>query len=379
MAQRLKTDWVLFVTTIVLVCFGLVMVYSASSIVAGLKFHSSVYFLTRQVFWAALSLVALMYFKKRSYKMLETPTWAFAPLGIVLGLLVLVYFLDSKQHRWLRAGPFSLQPSEFAKPALIIFLAWFVTHRLNAINTRHTLLPATVTVCAVGLMVVIADLGTAVVLVLTAATVFFVAGLDKKFIVIAACVGMMLATVAVIAKPYRLGRIIGYVDPKYELLDQVDSRGVVKSYVNRSMSTRDPSYQVRQSKIAVGSGGISGVGLMRGQQKMLYLPEAHTDFIYAVVSEELGLWGSTAVVLGFVLILWRGLRLFWLAPDDFGRYLALGVTVSVVAQAFINMSVVLDLAPTKGIPLPMISSGGSSLLSTLTSLGILLSVSEHSG
>jgi cell division protein FtsW len=361
------------------VCFGLVMVYSASSIVAELKFHSSGYFLYRQVFWAALSFFALMYFKRKHYKLLETPSWAFAPLGAVLTLLVLVYFLDAKQHRWLRAGPLSLQPSEFAKPALIIFLAWFVTQRLKAINTRHTLLPATVTVSAVGLMVVIADLGTAVVLVLTAATVFFVAGLETKYMAIAACVGVLLAGVAVISKPYRLARIIGYIDPNYELLDRIDTKGVIKSYAHRSLSTRDPSYQVRQSKIAVGSGGPLGVGLMRGQQKLLYLPEAHTDFIYAVVGEELGLWGSTALVLGFVLILWRGLRLFWLAPDDFGRYLALGVTVSVVAQAFINMSVVLDLAPTKGIPLPMISSGGSSLLSTLMSLGILLSVSEHSG
>jgi cell division protein FtsW len=169
------------------------------------------------------------------------------------------------------------------------------------------------------------------------------------------------------------------MDPQYELLDTLDSTGAIKNYIHRSSSTRDPSYQVRQSKIAVGTGGITGAGLMHGQQKLLYLPEAHTDFIYAVIGEELGLWGSSTVLIGFIVILWRGLRLFWVAPDDFGRYLALGVTISVVAQAFINMSVVLDLAPTKGIPLPMISSGGSSLLSTLTSLGILLSVGEHSG
>lgn len=379
MAQRLKTDWTLFVTTVILVCFGLIMVYSASSIVADLKFHSSGYFLYRQVFWAGLSFFALMYFKKKNYRMLESPAWAFAPLGVVLALLIAVYFLDSRQHRWLRAGPLSLQPSEFAKPALIIFLAWFVTQRLRAINTRTTLLPATLIVMAVGLMVVVADLGTAVVLVLTAATVFFVAGLNKRYIVIALGAGLLLACVAVGSKPYRLGRIIGYIDPNYEILDIFDPNGTIKNYVHRSFSTRDPSYQVRQSKIAVGAGGVVGAGLMHGQQKLLYLPEAHTDFIYAVVGEELGLWGCSAVLLGFLVILWRGLRLFWVAPDDFGRYLALGVTVSIVIQAFINMSVVLDLAPTKGIPLPMISAGGSSLLSTLTSLGILLSVGEHSG
>src|SRR4051794_11713489 len=273
MAQRLKTDWTLFVTTVIMVCFGLIMVYSASSIVAELKFHSSGYFLYRQVFWAGLSFVALMYFKKKNYHVLESPAWAFAPLGVVLALLVAVYFLDARQHRWLRAGPFSLQPSEFAKPALIIFLAWFVTQRLRAINTRTTLMPATLIVMGVGLMVVVADLGTAVVLVLTAATVFFVAGLHKKYVAIALGAGMLLAGVAVIAKPYRLGRIIGYMDPQYELLDTLDSTGSIKNYIHRSSSTRDPSYQVRQSKIAVGTGGIAGAGLMHGQQKLLYLPE----------------------------------------------------------------------------------------------------------
>jgi cell division protein FtsW len=159
----------------------------------------------------------------------------------------------------------------------------------------------------------------------------------------------------------------------------LDKSGKLKAYVQSSLATRDPGYQAKQSRIAVGSGGLMGVGLMEGKQKLLYLPEAHTDFIYAVVGEELGLWGAGGVLLGFFVLLWRGLRLFWLAPDDFGRYIALGVTVSVVVQALINMSVVLDIGPTKGIPLPMISYGGSSLLGTLTSLGLLLSVSEQAG
>ncbi len=140
------------------------------------------------------------------------------------------------------------------------------------------------------------------------------------------------------------------------------------------MTTRDTSYQVRQSKIAVGSGGVLGLGLMQGKQKILYLPEAHTDFIYAVVGEELGLFGCTALLTGFLIILWRGLELCWVAHDAFGRYLALGVTSSIVIQALMNMSVVLGMGPTKGIPLPMISAGGSSLLSTMICLGMLLSV-----
>jgi cell division protein FtsW len=144
-------------------------------------------------------------------------------------------------------------------------------------------------------------------------------------------------------------------------------------------NSRDPGYHARQSRIAVGSGGVLGMGLMQGEQKLLYLPEAHTDFIYAVIGEELGLVGCTMVLLAFLLILSRGVRLACVAPDHFGRYLALGVTASIVIQAFMNMSVVLDLAPTKGIPLPMVSYGGSSLVSTLASLGLLLSVNEHAG
>jgi cell division protein FtsW len=143
------------------------------------------------------------------------------------------------------------------------------------------------------------------------------------------------------------------------------------------VTTRDAGYQAHQSRIAVGSGGAVGLGLRQGRQKLFYLPEAHTDFIYAVVGEELGLFGCTAVLAGFLIILWRGLQVCWVAHDDFGRYLALGLTSSIVIQALINISVVLDMGPTKGIPLPMISAGGSSLLSTLICLGMLLSVSEH--
>jgi cell division protein FtsW len=180
-------------------------------------------------------------------------------------------------------------------------------------------------------------------------------------------------------KPYRLARVLRHVDPELKLVDRVNPSGEIRSYLRRSQGATDPTYQPKQSRIAVGSGGVLGVGLMQGKQKLLYLPEAHTDYIYAVVGEELGLWGATGILVGFFVILWRGLRLFYVAPDDFGRYLALGVTVSVVLQAIFNISVVLDMGPTKGIPLPMISYGGSSLLSTLISLGLLLSVSEHAG
>jgi cell division protein FtsW len=378
MAQQLKTDRILFYTILVMVFFGLVIVYSASSVMAELKFHSTYYFILRQVGWAALSVCILMYFKRMDYRRLDKPIWGFAPLGIVLSLLVLA-LLIGKKHRWLMIGSASIQPSEFAKPALIIFLAYFIALRLRAINDRHTIGPVVLALVVLGLMVVGPDFGTAVVLVITAAALFFVAGLHKKYLLIGAAAGLLLAVAAVALKPYRVARIVGHLDPKFKVIDVINPGGELKAYVKQSLASGDPTYQPEQSRIAVGSGGALGVGLMQSKQKLLFLPEAHTDYIYAVVGEEFGLFGATGVLLGFFVILWRGLRLYFVAPDNFGRYLALGATICIFVQALMNISVVLDIGPSKGIPLPMISYGGSSLLSTLTSLGLLLSVSEHAG
>src|SRR5208283_5424615 len=380
MARFIKTDWVLFGTIVALVCFGLVMVYSSSSVMAEVKLKvTSMHFFVRQLGWAIVSFFLLMYFKRKDYRLMKNPVWAFTGLGVVLILQVAVFFADTRTHRWFRiAGIGSLQPSEFAKPALIVFLAYFVCLRLRAINERHTIGPVALALAVVGVTVGMGDLGTAIVLVVPAAIVFYVAGLERRYVVAAALIGVLACTAFVISKPYRLARVIGKLDPDYTMLDRFDPKGRIKQYMNESITTRDTGYQARQSRIAVGSGGPLGVGLMNGRQKILFLPEAHTDFIYAVVGEELGLWGCTAVLAGFLVILWRGFRLFWIAPDDFGRYLALGVTSSIVVQALINMSVVLDMGHTKGIPLPMISSGGSSLLSTLMCLGMLMSVSGRS-
>lgn len=379
MAQKLKTDWILFGTILVLAFFGLVMLYSASSVMAELKFGTSYYFAVRQFLWMLGAVTAMMLLKRLHYRRLQNPAVAFTAIGIVFILLVLVYVIDARHHRWLRLGIVGLQPSELAKPALVIFLAFFVTLRARAINNRYTLIPAAMAVGLVTLCVVVADLGTAVVLIATAAVVFFVAGLEWRYCAIAIAITAVGVVFAIASKPYRLARIVGYMDPELKVISRFDPQGHVKDYLRKSLASRDTSYQAEQSKIAVGAGGPLGQGLMQGRQKLLYLPEAHTDFIYAVISEELGLIGSAGVLCAFLVILWRGLRASVLAPDDFGRYLALGVTTMVVVQAFVNMSVVLNLGPTKGIPLPMISFGGSSLLSTLASLGILMNVSEHAG
>jgi cell division protein FtsW len=380
MAQRLKTDWVLFVTVLAMVSFGVLMVYSASSVMSGLQYGSTWHFVLRQGAWAVVGVTVMMLLKRTHYRKFQTPSVAFGAIGIAFMLLVAVYFVDP-HHRWLRlGGPFGVQPSELAKPALIVFLAFFVTWRKPAINNgRYTLVPAAITVGLVILAVVVADLGTAVVLGAAAAVVFFVAGLELRYCAIAGTLAALGVIIFIVSEPYRMARVVKFFDPEFKIVERLDPKGKVKSRLEQSLATRDTNYQLQQSKIAVGAGGAGGLGLMNGRQKLLYLPKAHNDFIYAVAGEEMGLIGSVGLLAGFFLIFWRGLRTALLMHDDFGRYLALGVTAVVVVQGFINMSVVLGMMPTKGIPLPMISYGGSSLMSTLASLGILMNVSEHAG
>jgi cell division protein FtsW len=383
MSQRLKTDWILFSTVLALASFGTVILYSASSIMADLdpRFGSSWHFVIRQLEWAVPAVLVMMLLKNTNYRKFNNAAVAFGSVGISLVLLAVVYFVDG-HHRWLRVSgtPIGFQPSEVAKPALVLFLAFFVAWRGRAINNpRHTIFPAALAVGLVIFAVVVADLGTAFVLGATAAAVFFVAGLEWRICAIAAGLAALGVLVFIYADPYRLARVVRFFDPQFKIVERFDHNGTIKKRMEKSLATRDTNYQLQQSKIAVGAGGPIGQGLMNGKQKLLYLPEAHTDFIYAVVGEELGLVGSTAVLLGFGIIFWRGLRSAWLMQDDFGKYLALGATVVVVVQGLINISVVLGMMPTKGIPLPMISYGGSSLLTTLVMLGILMNVSEHAG
>ncbi len=384
MSQRLKTDWILFATVLLLSGLGVVMLYSASSIMAAVnpRFHWSWYFVVRQAAFAVPAMAIMMALKATDYRKYNNSAVAFGAIGITLLLLGIVYFADHSQHRWLRLGhgPIGVQPSELAKPALVIFLAFFVAWRGRAINhPRHTLAPAALAVGLVIFAVVVADLGTAVVLGLTAATVFFVAGLQPRYCAIVAFMALLGVAIFIYRDPYRLGRVVRFFDPQYKILSKIDRGGTIRARMEQSLTTRDTNYQLQQSKIAVGEGGPIGLGLMNGKQKLLYLPEAHTDFIYAVVGEELGLVGSAGVLLCFGVIFWRGLRAAWRMGDDFGRYLALGATVVVVSQAFINMFSVLGMMPTKGIALPLISYGGSSLVTTLALLGILMNVAEHVG
>ncbi len=382
MAQRLKTDWILFVTVLVMVFGGVLIVYSASSIMAQMDehFRSEWHYVERQAMWGLISLGIMMALKNMHYRKLQHSAVAMSAISVALFLLAVVYFADPANHRWLRVGPVGVQPSELAKPALVVFLAFFVTWRARAINNpRYTLVPAAMAVGLVLLAVVVADLGTAIVLGAAAALVFFVAGLEWRYCLIVGALAGVGLIFFVAAKPYRLARVVKFFDPQFKVIEKWDTGGKIKSRLEESLAASDTNYQLEQSKIAVGAGGATGLGFMNGRQKLLYLPEAHKDFIYAVAGEELGLIGSVGLLIGFGVIFWRGVRASLRINDDFGRYLALGLTVVVVVQGFMHMSVVLGMMPTKGIPLPMISYGGSSLVSTLASLGMLMNVSEHAG
>ena len=227
---RLRTDWILFLTIVAMVFFGLVMLYSASSAVAELRYHvAPYYFVVRQIGWAVVSFLVLMYFKRMDYRRLNSPAWAFSGLGIVLGLLVIVYFVDPHTHRWFKLpGVGSFQPSEFAKPALILFLAYFIARRAHIINDRRTLKQALVAVLMLGFMVVVADLGTALVPVITAVIVFWIAGLERKYMLRVGLIAVALIVVAIASRGYRLGRIIAYVDPDYSKIEMIDPGGRLK-------------------------------------------------------------------------------------------------------------------------------------------------------
>ena len=363
MARKLKPDRILFFVTLGLVGSGVAMVFSSSAIVAKEKFGDPNYFSFKQLIFATLGLAVMFVVMKVDYHTYRRPAVVFSGLAAVVALLVLVFFLatSANTHRWIQLAGFSVQPSEIAKLALIFFLAYFLEKRRSNINDlAFTIVPIAVIVALLaGLIVLQPDLGTAVSLLVISGVLLFVAGLDLRWIAASLIFALPAFYLLVFRVRYRRERILAFLNPWEEPL----GRG----------------FQVIQSLLSVASGGIAGLGFMEGKQKLFYLPEAHTDFIFAVVGEEMGMIGTCAVLVLFTLFLWRGLRASMRAPDLFGFYLALGITMMVCVQAFINMSVVLGLLPTKGIPLPFLSYGGSSFVVMLAAVGILLNVSQHSG
>ncbi|MFY9609913.1 MAG: putative lipid II flippase FtsW [Blastocatellia bacterium] len=360
-ARELPVDRVLLATVLGLTLFGAVMVYSASAILAEKNYGSQFYFLARQGLWAVAGIAAMAVAMCIDYRHYKRPVVLCSLLGATIAMLVLVLFLPTvnETHRWIRYGRyFSLQPSEIAKLALTCFLGVFLERQVREIeNLKKTFLRA---VAVAGLLIVLVaiepDLGTALALGAVFVVVMFQAGTPLRYLALLA-IPVVPAMIYMLLVPWRFQRILAFLDPwKYQ-----SSWG----------------FQPVQSMIAIGSGGTSGVGFAAGKQKLFYLPAPHTDFIFAVIGEELGLIGAGTVVLLFGLIAWRGFRAARFAPDLFGQLLAVGLTTMIIAQALFNISVTLSLVPTKGIPLPFISSGGSSLAISLFAAGALLNVSKH--
>ena len=362
MARKLKSDKLLFVATLLLVCTGVVMVYSASAVLAMEKLNEPYYFLVKQAVWALIGLCALPIVMRIDYRTYRDPAVIWTLVGIVTLALVAVLFGTKRNGatRWLSiTSGLGVQPSELAKLAVIIFTAAVLERRMHRIDdVSHSLLPIGVVLGGtVALILLQPDLGTAFSIVLIASVMVFAAGLNYSYIA-----GLFVASIPALylllaGSEYRWKRVEAFLDPWSDPLGK--------------------GHQMIQSMIAVGTGGILGRGLMGGMQKLFYLPEPHNDFIYSVIAEELGFVGATVVVGCFCVITWRGLRAAVRAPDQFGAFMAIGLTTMMAFQALINISVVLGLLPTKGIPLPFVSAGGSSLLINMVGMGILLNISQH--
>jgi cell division protein FtsW len=361
MAKRVSVDRWLFTVTAILVFVGLIMVFSASAVMAKEKFGSPYTFVLKQLFWAVAGIVAMIAAMKIDYRRYKHPAVVFSLLAVTTILLLSVFALDRSHntHRWIHWGGFSFQPSELAKPALILFLAFFLETRFKQIEDwRNTLLPA-VAPTMIFLLLIVAqpDLGTAIACAGITAAILFVAGMQLRYFGYAFAASILPLYFLLFHVSWRRDRILAFLNP------YADPRGT--------------GFHIIQSLIAVSTGGLTGVGLMEGKQKLFYLPEPHTDFIFAVTAEELGLVGSLFVVILFAIFLWRGTRTALRTSDPFGRFLAVGITSMVILQAFINISVVLGMMPTKGIPLPFVSYGGSSLFVTLACVGVLLNISKQ--
>jgi cell division protein FtsW len=361
--RKVSPDYVLFLLVVLLLGIGVVMVYSASAILATERFGDPYFFLRKQCFWAVLGLAVLwgaMSVDYRRWRRFVLPL-----LAVAVGLLVLVLVPAFGQEingtrRWLRWGPVSFQPTELAKLALVLYLADFLARRQARIASLWTgfLPPLLVTGTMAALILRQPDLGSSVALVAVVLCMLFVAGARWLHMALVGAAAMPVIALAVTGASYRLRRVFAFLDP------WADPRGA--------------GFQIIQSYLALGGGGLAGRGLGESKQKLFYLPEPHTDFIFAIVGEELGFVGAVVVVLLFGLVLWRGARIALRVADPFGALAAVGITAMLATQALVNLGVVVGLLPTKGLPLPFVSFGGSSLLVAMAGVGLLLNISLHS-
>lgn len=345
-----------------LALFGTMMVYSASAMFALKETESAsqyTYFY-KQVAFTICGLLGMLVLSRVDYHIFQKPWLVYSLLGLTVVLLAMVFSFPAINgaQRWIRFSGFSFQPSELAKVALPIFLAHYLTKNQDLVGDfRRTVLPCLLGLGLLGGLVFLEkDLGTTLVLCAIFSTVYFAAGARLTHLAAAGAVMVLIGAGAILFAPWRVARIMAFLDP-YQYAD-------------------DEGYQVVQSLYAIGSGGVLGEGFAQGHQKLFYLPYPYSDFIFSVVGEEFGLVGTLGVVTAFGLLLWRGARTAVMAPDRFGNLLAIGLVTGIVVQALFNISVVTSILPAKGIPLPLISYGGSSVVVTLLAVGILLSISR---
>lgn len=360
---RAQSDKTLILITLALLVIGAVMIYSASAVLAGRQYGDSLFFIKRQILWAAIGSAAMIAVSRVPYDV-----WQRAALPLVLGAVILLTLVlipgvgveVNGSRRWLRLGSLTLQPSELARLCAVIYLARYLVKKRNRLDdfSRDFLPPMIVTGAMLALIMGESDLGTAAVMGLVAGLMLFIGGARWRHLWGMGLLAAPVLYAMIMTIGYRRQRLMAFLDP-----------------------WRDPTdtgFQMVQSFLALGGGGPVGVGLGEGRQKLFFLPYPHTDFIFAVIGEELGLVGTASVLILFGILAWRGLAIGLKAPDPFGRHLAFGLTMMIVVQALINMAVVTGLLPTKGLTLPFLSYGGSSLLANLVAIGILWNISRAS-
>jgi cell division protein FtsW len=364
MPRKLEPDYRILFCVVALVLVGLVMVYSASGTVAGARYGDTAYYLKRQLLWAAIGFAGLFAAMRFDYRRLQGLAPYLYISSVVLLFLVLIPGVGkevSGARRWLHVGGLTFQPSEFAKLALIIAFSHFLVKkensgRLKDFVTGYVPVAVALGVCFV-LILLQPDMGTSVIAALVVFFLFFISGIRFSFILGTFLALLPFFYVAVVNVAYRRRRILSFLDPWAD--------------------PSDTGFQIIQSYIAFGNGHVFGTGLGTGRQKNFFLPDAHTDFIFSIIGEEFGFAGCALIVLLFAMLVYLGFRAAMRAPEPFGMYLAAGITACVGLQAVVNFCVATGLLPTKGLPLPFISLGGSALVMWLVSAGILLNVSQY--
>jgi cell division protein FtsW len=361
MTLRREIDMTLLLLAVSLTFIGMVMVYSSSAIMAAERFHDGFYFLKRQVVYTALGFIcmaAATYFNYQNWRKL-----AFLSLGVSILLLGLLFVpgLGVKvggATRWLRVPGFTLQPAEFVKLALVLYLAHSLTRKKEMVRSLSKgFLPYLIVLAVLlGMLLKQPDLGSAMIIAGVAMSMLFIAGVRWAYLVSTLLMSLPVLYLLVMSVDYRKRRILAFLDPWDDPFDT--------------------GFQIIQSLVAFGKGGIFGQGLGVGEQKLFYLPEAHTDFIFSVIGEELGLVGVLLIAGLYLMLVLSGIRVALACQDPFGRNLAFGLSALLGLEAFVNLGVCMGLLPTKGLPLPFISYGGSNLLVCLAAVGILLNISQ---